>query len=769
MKVKWLASAAILVASVSVGTGAYAQTPAPAATDQPDASDQIADIVVTAQKRLESAQSVPIALTAVPDAMLKDRAIFQQSQLPFLAPSLQQQTVAGLPGVRFAIRGVGIGGASGTSIETSVATVIDDVAIARPFLAIVPFFDLDHIEVLRGPQGMLFGRNASAGLVNIITARPKIGVAEGLARITFGHHDTGAKGNEISVNLAGNVPINDISALRVSAFFTRIDPLVQNILNTGRNLGMDQYGVRAKFLIQPSDRFEIYVSGDYAYSDGLGASLLTRRSDAPGGFFLAQDTLAGIVAGPKNYRLAPDAENYQSFDVGGAQAVISYELGGGATITNILAYREFNQRNGFDNDLLPIDFQNKRDQRRFSNQFSNEIRISSPSGSRFEYQFGAIYSRIRNHDIFDESVNGLPLLAPPPPGLSNRGAITDDNFLGKSLAGFGQLRFAATPKLRLIVGGRVTYDDLWHSIDVTRGANVTSTTAPTSSILTTKNTSLSYRLGVEYSVARDVLTYLTYSRGYKAEAFDQLNRQVLKPEIPRSWELGLKSTLLDRKLQLNIAAFSTVFDNFQSNAFDPGRNIFVALNAGSLKTKGVEIEFNARPAAGLSLTGGITYVDAKYGDFAGLPCYPGQVRGTTKGTCLANNTTEVTGNQLAVSAKWAITLGANYEAPISDKVTGFMGINNYYRSSLNFTPQGDPRAALGAIDIVGLNFGIKDPLDNWRFSIFVRNLFDQRYPAVIQADGLGATAGDNARGGDYLQQFGEDSFRTIGAAIDFRF
>jgi iron complex outermembrane receptor protein len=228
--------------------------------------------------------------------------------------------------------------------------------------------------------------------------------------------------------------------------------------------------------------------------------------------------------------------------------------------------------------------------------------------------------------------------------------------------------------------------------------------------------------------------------------------------------------LFGRKLVLDIAVYHTLFKNYQAQAFDPVTLGFPLTNAGDVRSQGVEADFRALPADGLTLTGGFAFNDAIYKNYKGVGCYYGQPSGTSgRNVCLPNQTVDVTGNQIAYAPRFSASISGEYQHPVSRTLNGFVAANFYYRSSVRFTAVRDPKTRVAPYGIVGGSFGLETAGGKARFAVFARNLFDKRIPTFLVPDITAPFDGDSARGGDYWQQFGETSFRTIGASLDFRF
>ncbi|MFC4595923.1 TonB-dependent receptor [Sphingobium tyrosinilyticum] len=738
------------------------------------ASDKgLQDIIVTARRRSESAQTVPVAVSVVSSAALEQHQVLNAYQLVNLTPSLQVQSSNQQAGaVNFAIRGIGTT-VFGPQVESSVGIVIDDVVMSRPQFGNIQFFDLERVEVLRGPQGMLFGKNAAAGLINIVTAQPKLGRTELLASAQYGNTNAPGSGNIATFQAAANLPVTSNSALRLSAFVTRQDAYVRDV-TLHQNLGNTAYGGRLKFLWEPSDAIRLTLAGDYQRSKGPGEGVLAHRFTAPGGLIDTINASNGIFASPKNARIATDVPNDNDSTVYGVQLKAEVDLGGGYTLTNVLAYRNYKMNTSIDTDTTTSDLFSVNTGGFTRHQTTEELRLSSPQDDRFSYQLGFFYLNLVAREFL---LQGANLGAPVPPGLSLLGGYADGVSPTKSYAGFFEGQFKLTENLGLTTGARYTHDNIGYSLDLTNPAALLplygSDIHRTSQI--TKN-NLSYRFGIDYKIAPDVLAYATYSRGYKGPTFDQLSGATVNPEIPKSIELGLKSTLLDRRLRLNMALFDTTFDGYQTQAQKQGTAAgFMTLNAGQLKSRGVEVEFTALPFEGLTISGGTTYNHTKYKNLSGIPCYYGQPTGTSgMNVCLPNGTTDVSGNQLANAPRWTTTATARYEHPVAGNWIGFLQGDVYHRSSFYFSQTNDPNLRVKANAIVGLSIGARSADDRLSLTAFVRNLFDKRVPSFILADPVanfytGPTGrSDGALGGNYWQNFGPNSFRTIGVTLNYR-
>ncbi|RVU05666.1 TonB-dependent receptor [Novosphingobium umbonatum] len=743
------------------------------------AQDNSGEIIVTAQRRPERLQNVPVSVTAVSSDVLKARGLNDLTQMTLAAPSLQSGADN-----NFAVRGVGTSAFS-SSIESSVAYAQDEVNLTNAGL-IYSFFDLAQVEVLNGPQGLLFGRNASAGLLNVSSAKPQLGKTSGQFDLELDRRPTAANNsNGIIARGAVNLPLGDKAALRLAGFNEYQMPLVNfsGALNNGaRNeLNLRRFGLRASLLFKPSEALTFTVIGDVGQDRGvLGLFDSTYRQLGAGSANLAQLASAGITASPGNITVAGNAGYYRDVDRNGLQAKASYLLDNGIEISNIVAWKGFTRKQQLDTDGTGS---NGADFNRSStsfNQFSNELRIALPGENRLSGQAGIYAFRSTLKEVAQIAGNNYfpSFLLPRYPfcvgatAVAGAGAgvcsVSNGYFLGfdrvvrqtnDGLAAFGQLTYKLTDKLQLIGGARVTQDIV--SIRLVQNQQkyfVTFGIVEPGRSERVSNTNFSYKLGAQYNLTRDVMAYGTYGRGYKGPGFN--NNAVsasaslaIKPETNENVEIGLKTSWLQRKLIVNLSAFQSNFSNYQIQSFDLSSSSFVTQNAATVKSKGAELTITARPLRGLTISTNATLLDSKFGNFPGAQCYPGQ-------GCTTYN---AAGRTTPLAPKFTGTVDVNYEFNSSHAVRPFVGVNFYHRSSMNFTTQPYPGTTFGQSNIWGGTLGLR--ADNWRASVFCKNCTDQRVPGA-----LGLESGDgNAGIATVTQRFGQNSFRTIGLQLGFNF
>jgi len=720
---------------------------------------QLEEVVVTAQKRAENLQIVPMSVTAVSGSQIAARQIYDPSQLQFVAPSLQIKSFnAAVGATNFSVRGVGTMSFA-NSIDASVTTVIDGVVMGRPEMGVMNFLDIQQIEVLNGPQGMLFGKNASAGLVNITTKRPVLGRFEGGVRGEYGVMNTPGHGAQYLTQGVLNLPLGSTAALRFNASFTHNDPLIRNLVSApDSKWSQDQSYFKGKFLWEPSDDLSIYVAGDYARSTGVGSGSAADRLVLPGSIWAPENQQLGIHPSSGNTYSSYGAPTNLEFTVGGAQANVEYKLASGHVLTNILAWRKFNSDNLFDSDKHLLNVLDTNWQKNDLSQFTEELRLASPTGGKVDYQFGLYYYDGKTDgSVTVRGANGIPDPVPPPAiawlGIYQLG-IEDS----KSYAAFGQGTIHFTDRLRLTLGGRFTHDKLGVNTIVDASDVVIPLGVPGSLQQKIKQDNFSWRVSGQYDLAPDVMGYVTVARGYKGPGFNlslDPNAPIIKPEYPTLYELGIKSTLLNRRLILNASAYTSDFKDFQAQAFDAPSNGYILLNAGKLRSRGFEVEADALPVEGLTLTAGLSFVDAYFVEFKGDRCYARQAG------CGPGSTIDSSGNRLPNAPKWTVTLSGNYTRPITESWSGFVQAATYTRSSINFSSNDNPNTVQGGYSLLDASAGITSANDVWKVSLFCRNCFDKRFVTFINASSQTRT--------DYYQMFGLNSFRTVGLALDWHF
>ncbi len=748
------------------------QSAASPAASQPSA----AEIVVTASKRSERLQEVPIAITVVQAAQLVRQNVVDISGLTRTSPAFN---IAGPYGA-FSIRGVGSVSFS-RSAEGSVGVVVDGVALANTSGNPPQLFDVQRVEVLAGPQGTLFGRNSSAGVLNIVTNDPDPSKFE--ARV---HADIGTRNNQI-VQAVVNVPTTATSALRISGAFTD-SPHNQYNLYDGSWTQNEGKSIRARFKWDPIDRITFNLIGDYSRVNLQGGTPWVIYHDTPGSPIASRLAACGVVVSEDNDKGCTDGVTSSRDTVWGFSGQGDFRFGD-YTLTSVSAFRHFSQAGvGEDADSIPVNFLNQNDSPTSINNFSQELRLTSPSHGLITFVAGLYYfdSKIVSANYQSGfpvgDVVGITPLPPGvtlPPGLAGLLGIPvgQDTFTRSSLnsyAAFGQATVNLTSRLRLIGGLRVGHEQVDAATHRTAlSANSISlypSLAPFSA--TVGDSYVSYKGGAQYDVSRGLMAYATYTRGYKGPSInDQATSPtvalIVRPEIPHNIEGGLKTTLFDGRLTANLAVYHNRVTDFQAQFFDPASVQYVFANAPKLVTKGVSLDVAGRPIQSITLNAGVLYNDAKYGNGYIVQC--AQLQTAAEGCTPeagSRGTTDVGGRQLVGAPRWKVTASGEYDHALGEKLVAYVAADVVYQSKIYFDAAYDPLDTTNGAALFGGKLGLRTKDERFGAAVFARNIFDKRV-AVIRFET--PTASTDRDPSSYAQMFGDESFRTIGVSLDARF
>ncbi|MET0269605.1 MAG: TonB-dependent receptor [Sphingomonas sp.] len=731
------------------------------------------EIVVTAQKRSERLQDVPLAVSVIGGEALAASGKPGLETAVNLVPALNFQKSGTTLNQSLFLRGVGTTTFS-IAGEPSVSTIVDGVVFARSGEAFGDLVDVERLEVLRGPQGTLFGKNASAGVINIVTAQPTRDFRGTVESSYF------TNGDEARVRGMLNVPLADNLLTRVTGFYGHYEGNIRNQAAGNRRVnGYEHYGARAQIKWMPSSATTIAIIADYHKNDDdccaevigtgpLNAAGASITSPA----FAALPTPRGDETRTVNQNLVTRTTERGY----GVSVQLDSEVGT-QTVTSITAYRNYRNREIRDGDFLPAAYvgfnQLHDDGPQTGNTFSQEIRLTSPADQFLAYVIGAYYSRAESTRRFDRSdvVCGTAVPATLIPCGSPAAPITGQPFgsarfgsVFKNIAGFGQATANFTDRFRFIGGLRWTADqlDVFHSratrlagpgIQPSFPVTPTGTGAPAAPFRgKATNTNVSGKAALQYEISREVTAYGGYTRGYKGPAFNVFfnltatGTNEIAAETSDSYELGLKNTLFGGKLVLNLAAYYAKYDNFQANNPDLVAGVVVTrfTNAGKVSTRGGEADFVLRPVDDLSISGGVAYTDAKVDRFFQAPGAP---------------ITSIIppGTSLPFAPKWKGSLGADYRWRTNGAIDIFLGAQGNYQSKqlALFTPDAVQRrfGTIGGYGLVNLSAGVGDKDDRYRLTFQARNLFDQSFAAAIQNGGPS---------GSYRYQIPRDADRYYG-------
>lgn len=710
---------------------------------------QLQTVIVTAQKRAENIQTVPVAVTAIGNEELLEQQVTSLRDIVQLAPSLNFSQSNGVT-ESYAVRGIGSENATSLALQDSVATILDGVAIQNPFPLREDFSDVQRVEVLRGPQGLLFGQAASAGVIQVITIKPVLNQFGVQSHLSVGNADEYSEG---VAEGAVNLPVGDDLAIRLTAYYHKRTGDVLNVYDDRRLNGIEERGGKFKLLWEPSDRLSVYVTADETHQDvPIGETVPYLINPGP---LLTYYQSYGIQPGLDNQKDVLDGPIYGTRTMGGLMGEIDYRFDG-ATLTSITGYRYAAFSGNLDLDGTAknqFDFNTAVDA---SHQYSEDLRLASsrPAFGIMDYVTGLYVNRYDDHPS-----DNVGLLA----GLANFTFYGPNEFTAYAL--YGQATFHVSDRWRIISGARAEYDhnDLSYWL-VNTGALPSGVLGfPAISIdVPEHKLGTMAKIGVEHDFDATTMGYVTFTKGYKGPGYNTQELQnashaAVGAEDPLASEIGLKATVA-RNTQLDLAIFDTEFLDYQATV-DVNTPLGVQSliqNAGKLTSRGVELEFRSHPFRYFQASGGVTYQRAKYVDLPNQDCYVGQ---TAQTGCI-NGETSASGRNLANAPNVLLTVQGMYTRPITSRVDGFIGADYYWRSWTNFSPVGDPREAIGSYGLLGASVGLTGADGKWTVTAWVKNLLDKRFVSAI--NGIGNFADPSN-----LQIYKDpEAYREAGLSLD---
>ncbi len=733
------ATALALPAAAQPGASQSAAPTSPA-TAAP-AGTGLENIVVTARRRSEPLQKVPVAVTVLSAATLKRDNLNSVQDILAQVPSADFRTSSSNKDRTIFIRGIGTISTS-PGVEPSVSTVLDDVVLLRAGQSTLDLAGLDQVEVLRGPQGTLFGKNASAGVVNITTHEP--------TRDFHAYADVAGFSGGGEYRLEGGVSgtlapnLTATTSLLAGGFGGN----VYNAYNGKEVNGYIHDGFRSKIEYQPSDDLKIRLELDYLKSHDTvpnGVFSSTSQTAFPSGLGtqspLLQSDLAasGVVAGTGNTTISNNTPSTANDDNGGISLRIDKQFGG-YTLTSITAYRLWHNTQHQDYDqtsvLAPKYPQLADTGYLLFNQFTQEARLASPKGGFVDYQLGFFYALAVDSEQYDRSI--LRLVGPGQVGNVGQAQYGTD---GNDVALFGEANFHFTDRFRGVAGVRVVGDTLdYQNGRISNSAVSLTGIAPSfHSKGGTNVISYSDRFGLQYDLDPQSMAYFTYSRGYKGPAYNvffnqtALQTNVLKPETSNAYEIGLKSRLLHDRVQANFAGFIQDFSDYQANfASDvAGALVTRLINAGTVSTKGVEGDLTARPVHNLDLTGLFAYTEATVDQFA---CPPN-----------AATSCNINGEPLPFAPRWKLDARARYTIPVNDRYSVGLNTDFNWQSSTQYQLTETANTVQKAYGIWNASIGLANLDQNWRVTGLVRNLLDTHYASYLVNGNLNGALGGTVR------------------------
>ncbi|WP_411288578.1 TonB-dependent receptor [Phenylobacterium sp.] len=729
-----LLSSAAAFALLAFGTAAAQQAGEPVG---------LAEVVVTAQKRVENVQDVPISVTAFNSETLKAAGVNDVRDLRRITPNLNLTTSSQQTNTRVMIRGIGTAG--NTAIEPSVASFVDGIYIPRVGSLLAGLNDISSVEVLRGPQGTLFGRNASMGAILLRTTEPQDTLG---GELFASVGDYGRRRLSATVN----VPINESLAGRVSVLGYRAEGYGVNDL-TGRSLGRnDGFSVRGavRWEITPEVTWVLRGDSQHLTGDGNNTVTVVAATVSPQARINWQTRLDPDGAGPltgdlpylddtyrRNVRQESEGDlaDYQT----GVASDLTWDLPGDYQLKLISGYRDWhNDQYQVSTGSTPLALSSRLGT--FDSQsHSQELQLLSPetlmngrasfvSGLYYfeeEYDIGQVVNLYPSFcEVFIRNTSTAARLAACRAApLTNASLIYFDQTT-ESYAAYAQGTFNVTEQLGLTAGIRYSKDDKSGRFRAITN-NSAAAQSPENTALALEEDKITYRLNATYRPADGIMLFTSYSTGFKSGGFDTgagttgavgAAGRTFKPESTTNIELGAKSALFDRRLIANLTFYRTEITEYQFRTYDGAQ--FRVRNNGEVRQQGFEVDMIARPIPPLTLTFSTAYLDSQYTDFRGAPPLPA-----------FTTPQDLTGQRLPYSPQWQGAASAQYVGDLSGGLSWVARGDMSFTTETNLSASGDnnPQAAQEGYSVFALRFAIRGPDQKWEVAIAAQNLTDETF------------------------------------------
>ena len=765
----WTISGVALAMGLALPAHARADPEPTTTAPEPDA------VTVTARRRPEDAQKIPISLSVVDADLIEKSYTVNTRDLTLLVPALNYSS-ANPRNTAFTIRGLGSSvvavSQANDGLEPGVGFYVDQVYHARPATAAFDFVDLERVEVLRGPQGTVFGKNTTAGAIHLITKAPSF-TPEATVELSYGDY------NFLQLRAAASGPIlGDTIAARISALVTRRDGVIRNIRTGQLHNNVNNEALRGQLLWAPSTDLSFKLAIDYANFRSncctqvylrVGQSLRPAARQYPA--LAAGIGYAPASTNPFDRLTDIDADLGVDTSEGGISLITDWKIGRIGTLTSISAWRFWRWDADNDRDYTGIPIQLTQHIPSRQDQFSQEIRLASEGDHRLNYVAGLYY--------FYQKITGRPisiygpsasywLLGPAPQFPANLldgyGQDGSTRFRTDSYAVFGEIDWRIVDGVRLSGGLRYTQENKSANYNtfVFGGLATTNTTLsnaqlsvlrPESYDAANSEGNLSGRASITYTPVPAITAYASYARGFKSGGINvsglPLNAQnqpvlataVIRPELNTTYEVGFKSQLFDNRLTLNVDGYYTEVRDFQATIVDSSQTVALRgylSNIPQVKVTGVEADATARLTKDLSLRGSLAYA---YGTYARYPQGPCPLEVQTSATAACN----LTGRPLAGLPRWSITLGGDYSRPVpvlGAGASGFVHVDSNWRSGYYGDPSLSRFTYINAYNLTNASIGVRFG-KGWEVAVFARNLFDANYiqNVTIQAGNSGLILG----------------------------
>jgi outer membrane receptor protein involved in Fe transport len=705
------------------------------------------EVIVTAQKREQSVMDVPIAVSALSSDSLRAAVVNDIFDLRASVPALEIRAVdPPSQGTAFAIRGLGTS-VFNMGFEPTVATFVDGVYRSRSgLLASSDLVDMDRIEVLKGPQGTLFGKNTTGGVVAIHTKKPELDMASGSVELSYEEYD------RIRTNGMLNLPLGSTAAVRLAGSWAKGDGWLDNEATGNEIHDVDRWNLRGQLLWLPNEDLSIRVIADYAELNEDCCTALRYENDPLTGTVNrpVAESIGSTIIDPadiEDYKVALNTDPELDAEDKGISAEINWTVQG-MTLTSITAYRSYEDENYKDNDFTGVDVL-------YSNQNLPEVELKSQelrlAGNcdcvlnGLEWTVGAYYAE-ESIELDNEFIWGTQALTFAFPWHSpmSRAYLAQFEQETETLAAFAHGIFHLSERLALTLGARYTDDQKDGTL--VNDQPLAPVPFPPFAIPNVfplgyvydydtdwDDSEPTYTVSLQYDFADNVMGYVTYTHGYKSGGISMTRDAggtqfafgpggpvgplppqdaTFDKETAESFEVGLKSELIDQRLRLLAAAWYTEFEDLQVQVLRPSDGAFAVATAKGATSQGVEAEANFAVTDSLTLNASVQWVDATYDN----------------GTGALSGSESLDGEDLGFVSDWTGTIGADYETAISDSLSLFLNGNLFMRTDQRLSAEIQPYDTdEDGYALLTLRAGLRTSDDTWELAAWCRNCTDESY------------------------------------------
>lgn len=710
------------------------------------------EVTVTARRRSENLQEVPIAVSVITDELIQDAGLTDIKELQFLNPSLTLRDGNVDRGVGFVMRGVGTRSFN-TGIEPSVNVVIDGVVNGIQAQNIADLADIERIEILRGPQGTLFGKNSTAGVVSITTKAPSEEL-EGNLSVGYGSNEEVKIKGTISNSLSDNV------GARLSFYSNSTDGYLDNV-STGPKNEIDEYGLRGKVVFNMSDDNSLRVTANYSDRDSNCCYWVARVAAPDSGF---ANRIAPVIASETNNEINLANDFSQFNDITSTGISVQYDSAFNAfDLVAIAAWSDWDSDVNTDVDSSPVDLIDINGGLFTSQHKTFELRLQSNGSTELQWLAGYFYA-----DQFNDGKQDIgsftSLLLGNPETPSNFGTLTEFEQDITNWAVFGDLTFAVSETVDLTVGVRYSdkKGDGQTQNSALPGFDAAAFFRPPSALQkrSVDDDNVSGRVIVRWRPGSETMVYASATRGYKGPGLLEAQVEDVDAEIPTSFELGVKSNFLDQRLRVAATLFKTDYADFQAQSLaldEAGDPKFFFNNADELETSGLELEFDFLATSNLMLSAQLAVIDAEFTDFDNAPCYAGQTEALGCSSVAGFSTQSLNGKSLPLAPDTSYTLSARYDFQ-------FLGADAHAYASYAYRSEteGDlnnPDFVIDSFGLLNANIGANFREGKYSVMVWGKNLTDEFYVTRIF----------NTFGGGTSHYVSPNSKRRFGVTASYNF